>query len=383
MSPTVSVIIPSYNHERYVKQCIQSVLDQTFQDFEMIVTDDGSSDRTVEIIEKFTDPRIKIFKNHTNKGASVAANNCIVNSYGKYVAMLSSDDIWFPKKLELQVNYLETHQDIPVVFSNVEWIDHNDRLIKGDHPYKQVFNVRNRTRFEWLRHFFSVGNSLCHPSSLIRKEKYLEVGLLDPSFASLPDYDLWVRFCLKYDIHILDQPLVYFRRISETANASGININNLIRNRFENKQILNHYLNIQDVQEFLAIFPGAIDYGKPSPEIIPYLLGRVAIDSRTDFRMLWGLETIHALLKDEMKSKKLEVSCGFTYRDFIQLAGECDAYKISLISIQTDSSVKAVIAVNWRPKFIFALKKYFKKTFLLARGFFSITREFLRDIMHT
>ena len=154
MTPTVSVIIPSYNHEKYIRQCIQSVLDQTFQDFEIIITDDGSSDRTVEIIETFTDPRIKIYRNYINKGASVATNNCILNSHGKYIAMLSSDDIWFPEKLDIQVNFLEKHQDISVVFSKVEWIDQDNKLIRGFLPYKQVFNVSNRTRFEWLRHFF-------------------------------------------------------------------------------------------------------------------------------------------------------------------------------------------------------------------------------------
>ena len=382
MTPTVSVIIPSYNHEKYIRQCIQSVLDQTFQDFEIIITDDGSSDRTVEIIETFTDPRIKIYRNYINKGASVATNNCILNSHGKYIAMLSSDDIWFPEKLEIQVNFLEKHQDISVVFSKVEWIDQDNKLIRGFLPYKQVFNVSNRTRFEWLRHFFLVGNSLCHPSSLIRREKYFEVGLLDPSFASLPDFDLWVRFCLKYDIHILDQPLVYFRRIGETINASGVNVNNLIRNRFENKQILNHFLSIKNPQEFLAIFPEAVDYGNPSPEVIPYLLGRIAINSRADFRMLWGLEIIHTLLKDEMKSQKLDSRFGFTYRDFIKLVGECDVYKISILSIQKDSLIKEPVSTKWLQNFNFLLKKYVKNITLLARGFLLITADFLRNIIN-
>ncbi|HSE39385.1 MAG TPA: glycosyltransferase family 2 protein, partial [Acidobacteriota bacterium] len=97
--PTVSVIIPSYNHERFVQECIQSVLNQTFQDFEIIITDDASIDRTVEIIEQFDDPRIKLFKHSINQGVSIAANNCIKHAKGKYIAWLSSDDAWYSEKL--------------------------------------------------------------------------------------------------------------------------------------------------------------------------------------------------------------------------------------------------------------------------------------------
>ncbi len=381
MTPTVSVIIPSYNHERYVRQCIQSVLEQTFQDFEIVITDDGSSDSTVHIIKSFTDPRIKLFKHKINKGASVAANNCILNSHGKYVAMLSSDDMWFRNKLEVQVEYLETHLDIPVVFSEVEWIDETGNLLLGNFTQKNIFNIRNRTRFEWLRHFFFVGNSLCHPSSLIRREKYLEIGLLEPSFATLPDFDLWVRFCLKYDIHILDKPLVYFRRINEWANASGANINNLIRYRYEYKQLLDHYLMIQNIHDLLKIFPDALRYGKASSDMIPFLLSRIAIDSGTDFRMLWGLDTIRDLLKDTAMAEKLENQCGFTHQDFIQLAGECDVYKISLIPIQANFPVKSVGNVSQHHKFLLALKKYFMHLFSLLRVFLSISREFVRNIL--
>lgn len=380
MAPTVSVIIPSYNHGRFIRQCIQSVLDQTFQDFEIIITDDGSSDRSIEIIEEFVDPRIKLFKHLVNKGASVASNNCIINSTGKYIAMLSSDDIWYPEKLEIQVNYLEAHPEISIVFGKVDWIDVSGNLLVAGFPYKDIFNVKNRTRFEWLRHFFKVGNCLCHPCSLIRRDHYLEVGLLDPSFANLPDFDLWVRFCLKYDIHILDQPLVYFRRINEQENASGDNITGRIRNRFEYKQILTHYLSIQDPNELLLIFPEAGQYGKVSSGIIPYFLSRVAIDSGTDFMMLWGLENIYTLLKNEVTAQMLEEQCGFTYLDFIKLAGQYDVYKMSLISMQASIPIKLPGDVDRTSPLFLAFKKYFRDLFLVFRTFLSVSKNFLKDI---
>jgi glycosyltransferase involved in cell wall biosynthesis len=171
--PIVSVIIPSYNHEAYIAECINSVLNQTFQDFEIIITDDASTDRTVQVIERFNDPRIKLFKHSINKGASVATNNCIRQSKGKYIAMLSSDDAWYPNKLDIQVKYLDTHPKIGAVFGKADWIDETGAIIKSRHfPYMDVFNVRNRSRFEWLNHFFNKGNCLCHPCSLVRRKCY-------------------------------------------------------------------------------------------------------------------------------------------------------------------------------------------------------------------
>ena len=383
MTPTVSVIIPSYNHERFIKQCIQSVLVQTFQDFEIVITDDGSSDRTVEIIEGFSDSRIKLFKHSVNKGASIAANNCILNSSGKYIAMLSSDDVWYPEKLEIQVKYLDTHPNIAIVFGKVNWIDASGNLLTVGFPYKNVFNVENRTRFEWLRHFFREGNCLCHPCSLIRKEHYLEVGLLNPSFANLPDFDLWVRFCLKYDIHILDQDLIYFRRISEQENASGDNITGRIRNRFEHKQILTHYLEIQEPKELLLLFPDAAEYGEASSDIIPYFFSRIAINSGVDFMMSWGLENIYALLKNEMTAQKLEKQCGFTYLDFIRLAGQCDVYKMSLIPIQAVFPVQAVEDAERSQQLLLTFKKYFKDIFSVLHAFLVVSKSFLRDVFQS
>lgn len=357
MMPTVSVIIPSYNHEKFIKECIESVLSQTFQDFEIIITDDGSTDRTVEIIKSFGDPRIKLFVLTENRGACIAANNCINHSNGKYIAMLSSDDVWYPEKLEIQVKYLEEHPNIAVVFGKADWIDEASNLIvHKEFPYQNVFNVDNRTRFEWLRHFFKNGNCLCHPCSLIRKECYNEVGLLDPSFANLPDFDLWIRFCLKYDIHIMDQRLIRFRRLDREMNASGDVVTSRIRNRFEYKQILDHYLKIHDTRELLLIFPEAVKYGKASQDLIPYFLGRIATDSGVDFMMLWGLENIYPLLKNEITAQKLEKQCGFTHRDFIRLSGSSNVFRISTISTGYSSLLSQFSGVLHTKGFITALR---------------------------
>jgi glycosyltransferase involved in cell wall biosynthesis len=340
MTPVVSVTIPSYNHEKFVGECIQSVLNQTFQDFEIIIIDDGSSDRTVEVIQAFDDPRIKLFRHFTNKGACVAANQCILNSNGRYIAMLSSDDAWYPDKLELQVKYLEQHSEIAVVFGKVDWINETGKLITDiSFPYYDVFNVKNRSRHQWLNHFFNWGNCLCHPCSLVRREVYDNVGFLNPAFANLPDLDLWIRICLKYEIAILDNRLIRFRRMIGESNASGDTSKNRIRNRFEFFRILDDYLRIDDVKEFSLTFPEAMKYGKLKAEIIPYFLGRLAIDSGVDFKVLWGLNKIYTLLQCNETAKLVEDCCNFTYRDFIRLSGDNDPFRISWVAPENNEGV--------------------------------------------
>ena len=139
-TPTVSVVIASYNHEKYVAETIESVLNQTFQDFEIIITDDGSSDKTVEMIKQFSDPRINLFVFEKNKGACSALNNSIINSKGKYIACLNSDDSWELNKLEKQVKFLDENPDIGAVFTNAKIIDENGKDFENkNHFYYSIF----------------------------------------------------------------------------------------------------------------------------------------------------------------------------------------------------------------------------------------------------
>jgi glycosyltransferase involved in cell wall biosynthesis len=323
----VSVIIPAYNHDKYIAQCLESVLNQTFQDFEIILTDDGSVDQTVAIIESFTDPRLKLYRHPRNQGASLAANHCLQQARGDYIAMLSSDDAWYPEKLSLQVRHLDDHPELGAVFGKVLYVDELDHPLTGrDLPYVDVFDVHNRTRFEWLRYFFERGNCLCHPSSLVRRDCYTEIGLLNPAFAYMPDFDLWIRLCLRYEIAVLDQKLVRFRKFPVESNASGETPQNRRRLRYEFRQALNHYRALTEPAEFKRVFPEASQYGPVTTAALPYLLGRIAIASGWDFKVLWGLDLIYAFLQDPGNARLLEQDYHFTFLDFIALTGDSNAF---------------------------------------------------------
>ena len=130
-TPLVSVAMPAYNSEEYVKQAIDSVLAQTFSDFELIIVNDGSSDRSKEIILSYTDERIRYLENEKNLGIVKTRNRCIANAAGKYIAVLDNDDIALPFRLEEQVRFLEANSDYGVCGSFYRIIDSEDRKSVG------------------------------------------------------------------------------------------------------------------------------------------------------------------------------------------------------------------------------------------------------------
>lgn len=221
--PLVSVIIPSYNHEKYIGRAIQSVLDQTFQDFELIISDDCSTDDSVSVINSFSDPRIHTFYQGKNLGAVYAIYFLNAQTTGKYIALLNSDDYWAPEKLEKQVRYMEVHPETGACFTQGVMVDEDDNEITElEISYANIFMQRNRTQVEWLRYFWEYGNALAHMSVLVRREIYATEFFLNPSLRQLPDFDLWTRLICKYPIHVVQESLVYHRRMfGEIQNTSS------------------------------------------------------------------------------------------------------------------------------------------------------------------
>jgi glycosyltransferase involved in cell wall biosynthesis len=335
--PRVSVVIPSYNHGKFIVECIQSVLDQTYQDFEIIVTDDGSSDDSIQRIVEIDDPRIQLHIFPNNRGACAALNHCIRNASGEFIAFLSSDEAWEPEKLMIQTAYLDNNPGIGAVFSKSHFVDDDSKILPPDGSLLfQMFERNNRTRYEWLNHFFFQHNCLCHPSILVRNQCYKEIGLFDERMASLPDFDMWIRLCFKYEIHVLDEKLVRLRMRAGNVNASGPNMPNIIRGIFEHKQILDHYLSITEAYLFLKIFPEADKYSPIENRSIPYLLGLMAISTRERSNQLWGLEVLYKTLSDDNISRFIKKRYGFGQPDFHRLMGSTDIFTLIDLFARTD-----------------------------------------------
>lgn len=327
--PKVSVIVLSYNHEKFITQTIESVLNQTFQDFEIIVVDDCSTDNSVAAIKKIHDPRIKLFVHSKNQGCYATHNDAIGKASGEYTSLINSDDIWEKDKLAKQLAYFDKHSNIDVVLTKVTLIDDDGNTLQSNEP--NIFDVKNRTSAEWLNRFFTTGNCLCHPSSMFRKKVYDEVGLYQKNFGLLGDFDMWTRVCQKHEIHILDEHLIKFRLLQNGQNASSENIYNYSRNYFEYQKVLNNFLQITNIERFMAIFPEAKKYGQVTLDTIPYFLARIALDITYNVHNLWGLNTLYDFISQKNNIKILEDRFNFSNVDFVKLTKKYDLLNLAII----------------------------------------------------
>jgi len=326
--PHVTVILTSLNHENFIADAIQSVLDQTYTDFEFFIIDDCSEDNSWEIIQSFDDPRITAIRNPERLRGAYGLNETILHhAKGEFVAIHHSDDVWFPEKLEKQVAFLETHLGMGAVFTQASLIDeYCNPFMDPDHHYQSAFRQPNRNRFEWLRYFFLEGNCLCHPSVLARRQALLDAGLYDRRLGQVTDFDLWVRLCLYHEIHILDEELTYFRIRDGEANQSGERPETYVRVRNEWHIVLGRLLLLNDEADFFNIFPEMRRFALSSGNHLPFLLAIRATETGDDFRMAFGLGLLYTLLADEDVAVELHEKYGFSYLKLITLSGQIDTF---------------------------------------------------------
>jgi glycosyltransferase involved in cell wall biosynthesis len=183
----VSVIMPVFNAERFLKSAIQSILDQSFKDFELIIVDDGSKDRSFEIAAKFRklDSRIQLIRLLDNSGVAIASNMALQNSGGKYVARMDADDISLPERFSRQVEFMETHLDVGALGCGMRFMDENGRLLSAPPLFMGDLSIHWHSLFE--SPFFSA-------TVMIRKSILSKWNLqYDPSYFHGEDYELWSR----------------------------------------------------------------------------------------------------------------------------------------------------------------------------------------------
>jgi glycosyltransferase involved in cell wall biosynthesis len=204
----VSVVIPVHNGEKYLAQAIESVLAQTHRDLELIVVDDGSTDRTADIIERFArrDRRIRPFSQE-NRGVAEAANLGLREARGEWVARLDADDLFVPRKLGIQLSFLDCNPDVRIVGSLGYSINHAGRmlgLVGAEGPSCRLEFENMTARGEPV--------SLVHSSTVMCRETVLGIGGYRQPFAPSEDVDLWVRMAEKgYLLLRLPEPLVFYR----------------------------------------------------------------------------------------------------------------------------------------------------------------------------
>lgn len=204
--PVVSVIMPSFNHERYISEAISSVLDQTFPDFEFIIIDDCSTDGSREIIKRFADEdeRIVPLFHENNMGIAKTLNQGIENSNGYYLALIASDDVWVETKLEKQIKILENNEDL-VVFSEGQIIDDESNPTGETSSEKYDNSTLNGYIFE------DVINSWFTGSSIILKHDNLKNIKYNENLKYLNDTQFYMDLSYRYEYHYMDESLSKYR----------------------------------------------------------------------------------------------------------------------------------------------------------------------------
>lgn len=200
----ISVIIPTYNYAEFISACIDSVINQTYQDHEIIVVDDGSNDNTKEVIKKYNDKILYFFKE--NGGPSSARNYGIEKATGDYVCFLDADDVFLPKKLEFQAAYINEHksENIGLLYSDYYCVSRKLKIT-------QYYESRGfKTHDEALRYLFSY-NYINTSTVMIPKDCIDDIGVFNESYRYLEDYELWLRIGCKYKFGYINKPLVKTR----------------------------------------------------------------------------------------------------------------------------------------------------------------------------
>lgn len=213
MEKKVSVIIPMYNSSNTIIDSINSILNQSYKNYEIIIIDDGSKDDSYEIVKEFINKNnlmniIKLLKQE-NKGPSEARNNGIKNSNGEYIAFLDSDDVWKKDKLKKQVKLMNEYHEVALVGCNINNELNNKNRYILDISYKMLL---------FKNYFFT-------PTVMIRKKILDDVGLFDLKQSYSEDYNLWLRICKKYKCVLINESLVVCGDGKPTFGFSGLSSN--------------------------------------------------------------------------------------------------------------------------------------------------------------
>lgn len=203
----LSVVMPVYNGEKYIKDSIKSILNQTFKDFELIIINDGSTDKTLKIIEQFKEKRIFLYNNKKNLGVAKSLNVGLKLAKGKYIARIDADDLNYPNRFEIQVKFLNQNPEYVLIGSNADWIDRKGNLIPG---FKVKLNDSELRKWMFFR------NQFFHSSVMFRSSAVKLLGYYNEVLNGVEDYDLWFKMLRIGKVANISKSLIK-RRIHENV----------------------------------------------------------------------------------------------------------------------------------------------------------------------
>ena len=312
MSPTVSVILPSYNHAKYVDACISAFLCQTFQDFELIIIDDASTDDTVARIRSYEDPRITLIAREHNRGVAAGMNEGFRRAKAEVVCFFATDDLPDSDYLKQVVSVFERAPSAVAAYFPLRKIREDGTAMEQD-----CFLPYGVGRFEILRRSFLQGNQLPSPGMVIRRESALKSRLPE----GVCQYSDWMfnnRLLLIGEIYLGEQPLLSYR--VSPSSLSAPSQGSISRDRLETRIMLDDFLEVREMSVLAQIFPEEIKpYAMLPDKHIPFVLGRIALLSDNPEKRSWGYEVIMRHLSGPEVAESLRLHAGFTFKDLMAM----------------------------------------------------------------
>lgn len=207
MNPRISVILSVYNGGKYIKEAVESILNQTFKDFEFIIIDDGSTDTTASVLDSFKDPRIIRLVNKNNIGLVQSLNKGLHVASGEFVARMDADDMSVSDRFEKQIDFLEKHPDVGVLGTAMQQVDAKGKILSVFQSPEKHDDILYRMLFD---------TALAHATVMMRKDVVMQAGGYDPKFIHVEDTELWSRLILKTKFANLPEAL-YIRRLHKNS----------------------------------------------------------------------------------------------------------------------------------------------------------------------
>ncbi|MDO4848031.1 MAG: glycosyltransferase [Clostridiaceae bacterium] len=318
----ISVCINAYNSENTIKETLESVLNQTYENLQVIVVDDCSTDKTADIVEEFAsrDSRVELYRLPENGNISNANNEALSHARGEYIAHLDSDDVWLPDKIEKQAAFLEEYPEYGACFTHVQSVDEDGTPLGENAYFDKLFNIGNMTQAQWVRYFFYDANHICHSTMLIRKSIQDKLGGHNLSLLYLHDYDMWARLILICPIHIIQEPLIKYR-VRMGSNSQPTREKKIAHNEEFARVAYNMIDNCPDGL-FLEAFSDILKYGgEHSHTDVEFEKAFLLLDG---FRSLLGNTVIGIRKFDEIFADKENLKIAkehfnFSLRDFYDL----------------------------------------------------------------
>lgn len=245
ISPLVSIIMPAFNAEKTIGGSIQSVLNQTYSNWELIIIDDGSTDSTFETIKNFSDSRIKATRRE-NCGVASTRNYALSISKGEYIAFLDSDDLWLPEKLTKQVEILQT-SDSSTGLIHTNYLEFDERTEYSPKPFKNLFWLKTEGN---VHEDLMVHDFVATLTVMIKKEVIEKVGIFSEDLHGTEDWDLWIRIAEHFTVQYIPTRLAKYRLVAGSLSK------NYSKYELELKKVLERHL------EKKAVYKGNLRLGR-------------------------------------------------------------------------------------------------------------------------